>query len=34
MKPMSAADEGGQMTPAAFRAALASLLGMYHLRLA
>jgi hypothetical protein len=32
MKPASAADEGGQMSPAAFRAALASVLGLERVR--
>ena len=32
MKPMSSTDEGGQMTPAAFRAALASVLGVQPVR--
>jgi hypothetical protein len=32
MKPLSSTDEGGQMTPAAFRAALASLLGVAPVR--
>jgi hypothetical protein len=32
MKPDSATDEGGQMAPAAFRAALASVLGVQPLR--
>jgi hypothetical protein len=32
MKPMSSTDEGGQLAPAAFRAALASVLGVQPLR--
>jgi hypothetical protein len=32
MKPQSTADEGGQVTPAAFRAALASVLGVQPIR--
>ena len=32
MKPASATDEGGQMSPAAFRAALASVLGLGPMR--
>ena len=32
MKPLSATDEGGQLTPAAFRAALASALGVQPVR--
>jgi hypothetical protein len=32
MKPANAADEGGQMSPAAFRAALASVLGRSPVR--
>ena len=32
MKPLSSTDEGGQMAPAAFRAALASVLGVTPVR--